>query len=120
MQDFRRLQVWQKAHALTLSVYCATRAFPREEIYGLTSQARRASASIGANIAEGCGRYGDTELSRFLQIAMGSTSELEYHMLLARDLGFFDQKLFQGISRQTCEVKKMLASLIRRLKPLEQ
>jgi four helix bundle protein len=79
MKDFRTLTVWQKAHQLTLAVYKATRGFPKEEMYGLTSQVRRASSSIPANIAEGCGRDGDAELARFFQIAMGSASELEYH-----------------------------------------
>jgi len=79
LKDFRKLKVWEKSHDLTLAVYKATAAFPRKELYGLTSQIRRACASIPANIAEGCGRGGDPELARFLQIAMGSASELEYH-----------------------------------------
>ena len=89
MQDFKNLKVWEKAHRLTLDVYQVNADLPTEEMYGLTSQMRRASASIGANIAEGCGRRGDDEIStRFLQIACGSASELEYHLLLARDLEF--------------------------------
>ena len=80
------LKVWVKAHEVTLAIYQCTRNFPREEIYGLTSQMRRAAASIAANIAEGCGRRSDAELHRFLQIARGSARELEYHLLLARDL----------------------------------
>ena len=88
MKDFRELKVWEKAHQLTLSVYQVSHRFPKEELYGLTSQIRRASASIPANIAEGCGKCGDAELARYLQIAMGSSSELEYHLLLARDLGY--------------------------------
>lgn len=90
MRDFRELKVWEKAHCLTLAVYRATTAFPRDEVYGLTSQIRRSCASIPANIAEGCGREGDAELARFLQIAMGSASELEYHLLLTRDLDFLN------------------------------
>lgn len=86
MKDFKDLKVWQKAHVLTLTLYRLTRIFPREELYGLTSQIRRCSASIAANIAEGCGRKGNAELHRFLQIAAGSASELDYHLLLARDL----------------------------------
>jgi four helix bundle protein len=86
LQSFRNLKVWEKAHVLTLDVYKSSKSFPRDEIYGLTSQMRRSSASIGANIAEGCCRKGDSELGRFLQIAMGSASELEYHLLLAHDL----------------------------------
>ncbi len=87
MKNFRDLQVWQKAHSLTLNSYKATAQFPREELYGLVSQIRFCSASIAANIAEGCGRRGNGEFHRFLQIATGSASELEYHFLLSRDLG---------------------------------
>ena len=86
MQDFRNLKVWEKAHSLTLDVYRVTKLLPREEIYGLTSQIRKASVSIGANIAEGACRNGDAEFARFLQMAAGSASEVEYHLLLARDL----------------------------------
>jgi len=88
LKDFRDLQVWAKAHVLTLDIYRATVGFPKEETYGLTSQMRRCSASIAANIAEGCGRRGNGEFHKFLQISTGSASELEYHLLLARDLGF--------------------------------
>lgn len=83
MQDFRNLKVWGKAHTVTLHVYRRTSTFPKHEMFGLTSQMRRAAASIGANIAEGCGREGNAELCRFMQIGMGSASELEYHLLLA-------------------------------------
>lgn len=82
MKDFRRLHVWEKAHRLTLAVYKLTAAFPRQELYGLTSQMRRCSASVACNIAEGCGRQGNAELHRFLQIAMGSSSELDYYCWL--------------------------------------
>ena len=82
VKDFHELKVWQKAHQLTLAVYQTTAGFPREELYGLTSQLRRASSSVGANLAEGCGRNGDAEFARFCSIAMGSASELEYHLLL--------------------------------------
>ena len=116
MQDFRNLNVWDKAHGLTLNVYESTRPFPREEIYGLTSQMRRASASIGANIAEGCCRKGDPELARFLQIAMGSASEVEYHCVLARDLGLLKAEDYERLTEETVEVKRMLASLIRKLR----
>ena len=87
MRDYRDLQVWGKAHQLTLAVYKSTRGFPIEERFGLTSQPRRSSASIAANLAEGCGRRSDGEMARFVQIAMGSGAELSYHLLLARDLG---------------------------------
>ncbi len=116
MQDFRSLKVWEKAHQLTLEVYEATNKFPKEELYGLTSQIRRACASIPTNIAEGCGRGSNAEFSRFLQIAMGSASELEYHLLLAHDLKFLTEPAYVHLSASTIEVKKMLAALIIKIK----
>lgn len=116
MKRFRDLQVWEKAHRLTLAVYSATTGFPREEQYGLTSQTRRAASSIAANIAEGCGRDGDNELRRFLQIAMGSASEVEYHLLLAKDLQMLDDLKYSELNDMTCEVKRMLAAFIGKLK----
>lgn len=115
MRDFRRLKVWEKAHRLTLAVYEATRTFPTEERYGLTSQARRSSASIAANIAEGCGRDGDRELARFLRIASGSASELEYHFLLARDLHLLDGQTYNHLDASVREVKQMLTAFVRTL-----
>jgi four helix bundle protein len=116
VQDFRNLKVWKTAHALTLDVYAVTADFPRAEMFGLTSQIRRASASIGANIAEGCGRRGDPELLRFLQIAMGSASELEYHLLLAHDLKMMPMGDYEKSTQGVIEVKKMVGSLIHRLR----
>jgi four helix bundle protein len=116
LQDFRNLQVWEKSHRLTLAVYKATRDFPRAEMYGLTSQMRRAGSSIAANIAEACGRGGDGDFRRFLYYAMGSASELEYHLLLAHDLKLLTDGDHQRLARDTIEVKRMLASLIRRVK----
>jgi four helix bundle protein len=116
VQNFRDLKVWHKGHQLTLAVYRATVAFPREELYGLTSQIRRASSSIPANIAEGCGRGSSPELRRFLEIAMGSASELEYHLLLARDLGYLPAPAYGSLHQMACEVKRMLATFITRLR----
>jgi four helix bundle protein len=116
MKDFKKLTVWQKSHGLTLHVYRATATFPKEEVYSLTSQMRRASSSIGANIAEGCCRDGDAEFGRFLYIAMGSASELENHALLARDLGFLRPEIADQLSAEITEVKRMLSSLICKLK----
>jgi four helix bundle protein len=113
MKDFRNLEVWEKAHQLTLAAYEVTLRFPKEEMYGLTSQIRRAATSIPSNIAEGCGRGTDADFARFLQIAMGSASELEYELLLARDLGFFQYPDHAEIERQTQSVKQMLAALLR-------
>jgi len=116
VRDFRKLRVWKEGHQLTLGVYEATRGFPREELYGLTSQLRRCSASIPANIAEGCGRSGDAELGRFLLISMGSASELEYHLLLAHDLGYLNPQQHQTLSHKTEETKRMLSTLVTKLR----
>ena len=113
MKDFRDLQVWSKAHALTLNCYKATSDFPpKSETYGLTSQIRRSAASVAANIAEGCGKRTNGDFQRFLGIAAGSASEVEYHFLLARDLGFLDREQYQSLDATVVEVKRMLASLI--------
>ncbi|MGB9592747.1 MAG: four helix bundle protein [Anaerolineae bacterium] len=110
MRDFRRLEVWRRAHELTLDVYRVTEHFPKAEMYGLTSQLRRACASIPANIAEGCGRGGDSEKARFIRIAMGSASEAGYHLLLAHDLGFMDAATYQDLVNRLYDVKRMLVS----------
>ena len=116
MKDFRRLRVWEKAHMLTLDIYEVTSSFPREEIYGLINQIRRASVSIPANIAEGCGRDSEGELLRYMKIAMGSSSELEYEILLANELGYLPDKEFELIQGNLVEVRKMLNAFIQRLK----
>jgi four helix bundle protein len=115
MQDFKKLSVWQKAHSLTLEVYKITSKFPKEEVYGLSSQIRRACSSIPTNIAEGCGRKGSTELSRFLQIAFGSACELEYHLILSADLGYLKTKEYEKTTNQLSDVKKMLSGFIQKL-----
>ena len=115
VKDFRDLQVWQKAHHLTLAVYRRTASFPSDERYGLTTQLRRSSSSIAANLAEGCGRNGDAELARFCSIAMGSASELDYHLLLARDLKLLKVTDYAELARHTTEVKRMLTGLLRKL-----
>jgi four helix bundle protein len=101
MRDFRELKVWRKAHELTLDVYRVTRAFPKEETYGLTSQIRRAAASVGANIAEGSGKNSRSDFARYLQIAIGSASELEYHLLLAKDLCYVDAERQRNSNRRS-------------------
>jgi len=116
MKDFRSLKVWHKAHDLALAVYRITGGFPVEERYGLTIQIRRSSASVPTNIAEGCGRGGDREFARFLQIAMGSASELEYQLLLACDLGYLHEQDYTRIVNEVIEVKRMLSTLIGRIK----
>jgi len=112
LKDFKELKVWQKAYEFSLSVYLISKSFPREEVYGLTSQLRRATVSIGANIAEGCGRRSDGEFVRFLQIARGSSSEVEHHLLLARDLKFMPQSVYADLERKLAEVQRMLTSLV--------
>ena len=117
MRDFKTLKVWQKAHQFTLDTYEITSSFPLEEKYGLTSQIRRAATSIPTNIAEGCGRMGDAELARFLSISMGSASEVEYQLLLCRDLGILSQSDYTRLERALVEVKRMLNGFIQALKP---
>ena len=115
MKDFRTLLVWRKAHELSLAVYRATTYFPPDEKFGMTSQVRRCCVSIEANIAEGCGRDGDQEFRRFLCISMGSATELDCHLVLARDLEFLTPSVYQPLSKQLTEVKSMLAVLIRKI-----
>jgi len=105
LRDFRKQKVWEKSHLLSLEIYKVTEGFPREELYGLTGQIRRACASIPANIAEGCGKDGDADFARFLQISRGSANELEYHLLLAKDLGFLKQDEYHRLSKETDELK---------------
>ena len=116
MRNYEDLQVWQKAHALTLAIYRATQCFPIDERFGLTSQIRRSCASIGANLAEGCGRRSDGEMARFVQIAMGSGAELSYHLRLAMDLGLLPKERFENLRNCLNEVMRMLSSLSLRLR----
>ncbi len=120
MKDFKELRVWSTAHELTVSVYVITRTFPKDEMYGLTSQVRRSAASIGANIAEGCGRRSDGELCRFLQIARGSASETEYHLLLAKDLGLLSESDFRKAEQKVLEVQRMLTALLQKVQPVRR
>jgi len=115
MQPFRKLVVWQKAHELTLHLYKVTKSFPTDEKYGLTAQIRRAAASICANLAEGCGRQTRREFARFAYISLGSASELEYHLLLAADLGFVAADTYSHVAKSVIQVKRMLSGLIRKL-----
>jgi four helix bundle protein len=115
MKDFRKLKVWDRAHHMTLRAYRLTESFPKHELFGLASQIRRCCASIPANIAEGCGRVGNMELHRFLQIACGSASELEYPLLLARDLGYMSQADYAPAHKEFLEMKRMLVALTRKV-----
>ena len=116
MKDFRTLKVWERSHALTLAIYKATEGFPKQELYSLTNQIQRAAVSIPANIAEGCGKDSDAELKRYFTIAMGSASELEYLLLLAHDLGYLQDNLYQSMQNDLVETRKMLNAFIQRLK----
>lgn len=115
MKNYRDLKVWEMSHQLTLAVYRSTAQFPRQELFGLTSQMRRCSASIGANIAEGCGKRGNNEFQRFLQIAAGSASELDYHLLLAPDLGLFAECDYRRLSLELLTLRKMLTALLKKV-----
>jgi len=115
VKDFRELKVWEKAHEFALRAYRLTETFPKHELFGMASQIRRCGSSIPANIAEGCGRLGNSELHRFLQIACGSASELEYHLLLARDLGYLSSSDHLSANKQLLEMKRMLVALTRKV-----
>ena len=115
MKDFRQLTVWENAHGMTLILYKMTADFPKHELFGLTSQIRRCAASIPANIAEGCGRLGNSELHRFLQISCGSASELEYHLLLAKDLGYVEPTDYLPAQEKLLILKRRLVALTRKV-----
>lgn len=117
MQDFSKLKVWQKAHTLTLRVYEKTSTLPRHEIFGLRAQMRRAAVSIPTNIAEGCGRGGRAQFGHFLKIAMGSSSELEYQLLLVYDLGWMKAEAYHALRDDVREIKRMLTGFLSRLVP---
>jgi four helix bundle protein len=112
MRNYRELEVWEKSHKLTVALYKLSRAFPKEELYGLTSQLRRAAVSIGANLAEGYGRRTAAELARFVRIAMGPASELDYHLLLCRELEFITVVEYERQSKELIRVRKMLFGLL--------
>jgi len=116
MKSFRELKVWEKSHQFVLELYNATKRFPGEERFGLTSQIRRAAVSVPSNIAEGCGRDGDNEFARFLTIAQGSASEVEYQLLLSKDLGYLDTESWNRLNEQITEIKRMTAGLLRTIR----
>jgi len=119
MRNYRNLQVWQKAHGLTLALYKATLCFPVEERYGLTTQIRRACSSIPANLAEGCGRQSDREMGRFVQIAKGSGAELSYHLQLARDLRLLGPDEYSMLDAELNSIMRMLSALAGKLRRIE-
>lgn len=116
LKDFRKLIVWEKSHSLALEIYRITNKFPKDEIYGITNQLRRACTSIPTNIAEGCGRDSSKDFARFLQIAFGSANEMEYLILLSSDLKYIESEIYQNLTDNIIEIKKMLSALIKKLR----
>jgi four helix bundle protein len=116
MKDFRKLKVWEKAHITALIIYKSTKIFPKEEFYGITNQIRRAAVSIPTNIAEGCGRGSDLDFARFIQMAMGSASEVEYLLILSNELNYLNNEIFNEILSDIIDIKKMLSALIKKLR----
>ncbi|MEO6068220.1 MAG: four helix bundle protein [Gemmatimonadota bacterium] len=116
MQDFKKLDAWQVAHRLRCQVYDIIAGFPREELYGLRSQTTRAAGSIAANIAEGCGRNGDREFARFLDIAMGSATELECHLLCAKDRGFVSAATVEPFLEELDRLQRVISGLTRAIR----
>ncbi len=115
MRDFKGLQVWQDAHRLTMQVYRETDSFPRREQFGLTDQIRRACVSIPANVAEGCGRRSQKDFARFLQVSVGSSNELEYYLVLSRDLGYLTPEAHSTLNSNLADIRRMLSSLLRKV-----
>jgi four helix bundle protein len=116
MQDFRKIAAWQKSHAVALRVYAISKTFPKDELFGLTSQMRRAAVSVAANIVEGRYKGSDREFARFIRLALGSAAELEYYVLLAADLSLLQEADRSRLTKAVIEVKRMLTGLVRRLK----
>jgi four helix bundle protein len=111
MGDFTKLAVWKKAHEVALGIYRETSRWPKHELFGLTSQCRRAAVSIAANLAEGCGKNSDAELAKHSRISLGSASELSYYLILAHDLSYIARPTYDERQDALAEVRRMLASL---------
>lgn len=118
MRDFRKYQVWQQSHDLTLAIYKVTSSFPKEELYTLTSQIRRASLSVPTNISEGCGRNSDKEFNQFLNIALGSATETEYLLILAKDVKYIPEEIFNSLEKEINTIKSKIYNLKEKLNPL--
>lgn len=116
MQNYKDLKVWEKAHKLTVGIYSATKSFPKEELYSLTNQLRRAAASVPANIAEGCGKNTKPDFANFLNIALGSANETEYFLILSKDLEYLLESEFESLFADVNEVKAMLIALINKVR----
>lgn len=116
MQNYKDLKVWKQAHQFTLEVYGVTKQFPKEEIYCLTNQLRRAASSIPANIAEGCGKNSQAEFAHFLNISLGSANEAEYFLILSKDLKYLNENIFDAFVKIINEIKAMLIALISKVR----
>ena len=116
MRDFKKYDIQKLSHELTLEIYLISNTFPKEEIYGLTSQIRRSSSSIPTNISEGCGRDSDTEFNRFLTIALGSASETEYLIILANDLNYLEDNQAKILIEKVNIIKRKTHQLKHKLK----
>lgn len=116
MRDFKKYDIWKLSHELTLEIYLISNSFPNDEIYGLTSQIRRSSSSIPTNISEGCGRDSDLEFNRFLTIAMGSASETEYLIILAKDLAYVNDNQAEILIEKVNIIKRKTHQLKQKLK----
>lgn len=119
MRDFHKLVIWQRSHQLTLDIYMLTQQFPKEELFGLTSQIRRSVSSIPTNIAEGCGRETNKDFAHFLQISIGSACETEYQLLLAHDLNYITDKEYFRLNDEIVSVRKMIHKYQSELKSSE-
>ena len=115
MRDFKTLAIWQRSHTLTLKVYKYTRTYAKEKLFGLTSQMRRSASSIPTNIAEGSGRDSDAEMKRFLVIARGSASELEYQLILSHDLAYLSDDAYEELHAELNEIQKMIYYFVRNM-----
>lgn len=116
MKNFKELLIWQRSHQLVLDIYLITKSFPKEEVYGLTSQIRRSCSSIPTNIAEGCGRNSDAEMNRFLIIAQGSATELEYQIILSKDLSYISTEILNTLSLELTEIRKMINTFSQKIR----
>ena len=112
MRDYKKYYIWKLSHSLNLEIYKITEHFPKEEVFGLTSQIRRASSSIGINIVEGCGRGSDEDFKRFLRNASGSAFEVEYILLLSKDLNYISEEKFIELTPKAEELKMKISKLI--------
>ena len=111
MRDFKKYDIWQLSHSLTLKIYTSTSLFPKDELYGITSQIRRSSSSIPTNISEGCGRNSDKEFNQFLNIALGSANETEYLIFLSKDLNYITSETFEILEKEINIIKNKIYKL---------